>query len=146
MSAPSHHARDVPQRWVLALQRHAGGEYSAHPRRDGVGLKPPLRELHIWDGQRVPLLGGRSPRHARELADKFEVRFREITEAGRGRDWAYAGWYVEMLGVAERGDLPVSYADWYDTPDSRWLPTTAGCGSGLPMPPPGVVDGTEKQS
>lgn len=77
---------------------------------------------------------------ARDLADRFLARFPEIAEPGRGRDWAYAGWYVEMLGIAERGHLPVSYAEWYANPHPRWLPTTAGFDSGLPMPPGGEAD------
>ena len=74
---------------------------------------------------------------ARELASKFVERFPDIAGLGRGPDWAYAGWYVEMLGHADRGALPVAYDDWYDAPDPRWLPTTEGVASGLPMPPGG---------
>jgi hypothetical protein len=77
---------------------------------------------------------------ARELADKFIQRFSEVAAAGRGRDWEYTGWYVEMLGTAEEGHLPLSYADWYDEPNPRWLPTTSGFESGVPMPPPGEAD------
>ncbi len=76
---------------------------------------------------------------ARELADKFLVRFPEICSAGRGADWEYAGWYVEMLGFAENGDLPVGYADWYEDQPPRWLATTT-LRQGLPMPPPGEAD------
>ena len=54
---------------------------------------------------------------ARELAKKFKERSPEITELGRGRDWEYAGWYVEMLGVAEQGFLPVAYGDYYGESD-----------------------------
>ncbi len=50
---------------------------------------------------------------ARQLAVKFIERFPEIVQKGSGRDWEYVGWYVEMLGFAERGHLPVAYADWY---------------------------------
>lgn len=49
---------------------------------------------------------------ARDLATMFGERFPDLLGAGHGRDWTYAGWYVEMLGHAERGDLPVAYADW----------------------------------
>ena len=77
---------------------------------------------------------------ARDLAERFSERFPDIVSAGQGRDWAYAGWFVEMLGHAERGHLPVSYADWYEEPDPRWLPTTKGFDSGLPMPPPGEAE------
>ena len=74
---------------------------------------------------------------ARDLVTRFLERFPDIAGLSRGPDWAYAGWYVEMLGHAERGSLPVAYADWYDEPDPRWLPTTEGFQSGLPMPPGG---------
>jgi len=74
---------------------------------------------------------------ARQLAAKFLERFPEISEKGKGEDWTYAGWYVQMLGIAERGALPVAIADWYSEPDPRWLPTTEGFESGLPMPPVG---------
>jgi len=74
---------------------------------------------------------------ARELAQKFLVRFAEIAQLGQGEDWLYAGWYVQMLGIAEIGSLPVAYADWYSEPDFRWLPTTEGFESGLPIPPGG---------
>ena len=72
---------------------------------------------------------------ARKLASKFLDRFPSIAQLGQGVDWAYAGWYVQMLGLAERGALPVAYSDWCGEPDPRWLPTTSGLNSGLPMPP-----------
>lgn len=69
------------------------------------------------------------------LADKFEQRFPEILENATGADPEYVAWYVTMLELARQGSLPIAYADWYDDPDPRWLPTTAGFESGLPMPP-----------
>lgn len=80
---------------------------------------------------------------ARQLAAKFVERFAAIAHAGRGRDWAYAGWYTEMLGFAERGELPIAYADWLSAPDPRSLPTSPGFESGLPMPPPGEAEPRE---
>lgn len=76
-----------------------------------------------------------------ELAHKFLNRFHEIAEPARGADWAYAGWYVEMLGRAQAGELPIAYAEFDADPDPRWLPTTKGVDSGLPMPPPGEMVG-----
>ncbi len=82
---------------------------------------------------------------ARELATKFVERFPGISEKGLGRDWAYAGWYSEMMGLAERGCLPVAYADWYpgEEPEEGWLELTCGEGAvpelrraRLPVPPP----------
>jgi hypothetical protein len=49
---------------------------------------------------------------ARELADTFIERFPQVCADSRGADWAYAGWFVELLGIAERGWFPIVYADW----------------------------------
>ena len=80
---------------------------------------------------------------ARELAAKFIERFPEIARDALGQDWNYVGWYVQMLGLAERGDFPIAYSNWYGELDPRWLPTTEGSFHGLPtesllpMPPGG---------
>lgn len=81
----------------------------------------------------------------RQLARKFVDRFPDLANKGLGPDWAYAGWYVEMLGLAERGCFPIEYSDWdHEEPDDRWLPTTCDSNAPanlqdarLPMPPPG---------
>ena len=82
---------------------------------------------------------------ARRLASKFVERFPDITAKGLGRDWAYAGWYAEMLGLAERGCLPIAYADWYPGEhDERSLQLHCSPDAPpelrdvrLPLPPPG---------
>jgi len=61
---------------------------------------------------------------ARELAKKCLERFPDFVERGRGRDWEYVGWYCDMLGVAERGALPVAFADMWGAEDHRQMPTT----------------------
>ena len=77
----------------------------------------------------------------RQLADRFVDRFPAIARLGHGRDWPYAGWYVEMLGHAEHGAFPVAYADWYTSPSFDCLPTTERTeNSGLPMPPGGEAE------
>lgn len=44
-----------------------------------------------------------------EIADRILTAFPDPRVAGRGQDWAYAGWYVEMLGLAQRHrEFPVS--------------------------------------
>lgn len=43
--------------------------------------------------------------NARQLAEKFVDRFPAIADRGRGRDWAYAGWLAELVGLLEGGDL-----------------------------------------
>lgn len=75
----------------------------------------------------------------KQLAAKFSQRFPEIVNSSRGDDWSYAGWYVRMLGCAERGMFPVAYSDWGEEPDPRFLPLL-GCESDLPMPPPGDAE------
>ncbi len=76
---------------------------------------------------------------ARGLAEKFVARFPEIAAAGVGQDWVYAGWYVEMLGVAEAGALPIAFADWYEPQVPGRLRTTDAARD-LPLPPPGEAD------
>ncbi len=95
-------------------------------------------------GQGNAYFGWEDARHdtARQLALKFVERFPEIARKGQGTDRPYADWYVQMLGFAERGIFPVAYADWMGTePDPRWLPTTKGFQSGLPMPLGGEAEG-----
>ena len=62
---------------------------------------------------------------ARDLAELFLERFPEVCARGYGRDWLCAGWYVEMLGVAERGGSPVAYDDLGDGAND-YLATTRG--------------------
>lgn len=46
---------------------------------------------------------------ARELADEFErASFSDWLEAARIDDFAYAGWFLKMLGLAERGYFPAA--------------------------------------
>lgn len=52
---------------------------------------------------------------ARALAARFLREFPVLAQAGCGRDWPYAGWLTEVLGVVERGhtrDYPIFYADF----------------------------------
>lgn len=51
-------------------------------------------------------------KNARQLAQLFVERFPSLCERGFGVDTLYAGWFVQMLGAAERGRLPVFYADY----------------------------------
>ena len=81
---------------------------------------------------------------APELASRFTESFPSIVRAARGSDWNYAGWYVEVLGRAELGELPVAMADWPEFPDHPcFLPTTKGIESTLPMPPGGEAEDQE---
>ena len=92
---------------------------------------------HYTSGQENQYFGWRDAQYDTvvKLADRFSQRFPEIVEASRGDDWSYSGWYVRMLGYAERGQFPIAYADW-ELDDSRFLPLLGG-ESDLPLPPPG---------
>lgn len=59
---------------------------------------------------------------ARELARMFIKRFPELAASGSGRDRAYAGWFVDMLGHAENGRLPVFFADYALEPKPEEMP------------------------
>jgi len=56
---------------------------------------------------------------ARDLAKKFVARFPQVIKRGLGRDWAYAGWLLELIGFLEGGDwLPVTqWDDMQDAPE-----------------------------
>jgi len=76
------------------------------------------------------------------LANKFIQRFPQIAETGRGSDWLYAGWYVEMLHLTYPNHFPYAIADWETLAD--YLPTFSVGGSGevrVPSPPPGRAPG-----
>lgn len=88
---------------------------------------------------------------ARQLADTFVERFPAVIEASEGRDWLYAGWFVEVLGLAERGFFPYFYADY--GPDEtngvqfrRVNEPRANLGPepSLPLPPPGEGKGVDE--
>lgn len=57
---------------------------------------------------------------ARQLAEKFILRFPEVASSGYGRDWAYAGWLAELMGVLERHEaLPFVIEEYYPTPPEQ---------------------------
>lgn len=65
-------------------------------------------------GQDNEYFGWKDARHddARTLATKFVQRFPKLAKEGEGLDWRYAGWLTWILGNAERGDVPVFFADF----------------------------------
>jgi hypothetical protein len=48
---------------------------------------------------------------ARSLADKFLGRFTKLASHGEGWSYTYAGWYQRLLGLADRGWMPVVLSD-----------------------------------
>lgn len=88
---------------------------------------------------------------ARQLADRFIVRFPKICTLTRGRDWAYAGWTNELLGVLERDSaLPFIAAPFCDTAPGKLdhLPLQRTCGrhSVFELPPPGALPTPETRN
>lgn len=69
-----------------------------------------------------------------EIADRVLAAFPDPQLAGRGRDWAYAGWYVEMLGLARRNHgLPVGDEPSIVDGRRQWQ---VGANSPIDEPPP----------
>jgi len=82
--------------------------------------------------------------NARQLAEKFIQRFPDVCERSVGRDWLYAGWLSELLGVLERlNALPIAAAE-YLVPgpmEARFVTLRSYGGNGadteFALPPPG---------
>lgn len=69
---------------------------------------------------------------ALEMAQQFLLQFPELARAGKGDDWAYAGWLTRLLGEVRQGKLPYFLADW-DIDLSRGIPMHDG--EPFPLPP-----------
>jgi hypothetical protein len=124
--------------WRCAVT-HAGNTLKVH----GAMFRDHERDCaHYTTGQDNEYFGWADARDdtVQQLAARFRERFPEIARLGHGRDWPYAGWYVEMLGFAERGAFPIAYADWLGAPDAGRLPTTGPESDRMPMPPGGEAE------
>jgi hypothetical protein len=90
---------------------------------------------HYTSGQGSEYFGWPDATHdtVQQLAERFSERYSEIVRFSFGDDWSYAGWYVRMLGYAERGLFPIAYVEWNDPPNPDYLPLL-GAESDLPMP------------
>lgn len=74
-----------------------------------------------------------------KMANLFIKHFPRIVEVGKGSDWLYVGWYVEMLHLTYPDRLPVAYGEYFSYTDS--LPVIGGKGSvTIPLPPPGLAE------
>jgi hypothetical protein len=86
---------------------------------------------------------------ARLLADKLLERFKVLAACGKGWDYAYAGWYQRLLGLAEEGWLPVVISDYNpvsfdripldDMRPAEWRRSNEEPPV-LPLPPSGALD------
>ena len=85
---------------------------------------------------------GRTQATARDLADTFLKRLYPLAASGYGEDWVYAGWYVQMLGLAEQGFFPVAFDDTGADAEPGTIRVVHWSGQEtpprpLPAPPPG---------
>lgn len=81
---------------------------------------------HPFEWQNVKSLS------ALEMAQQFLHQFPELARAGKGDDWAYAGWLTKLLGEVRQGKLPYFLADW-DIDLSSGIPMHGG--EPFPLPP-----------
>lgn len=72
-----------------------------------------------------------------KLANIFIERFPKIAEAGKGSDWLYAGWYLEMLHLTYPDAFPVAYDDYWRSTDHLKL-INGRKDIKIPIPPPGL--------
>lgn len=89
---------------------------------------------------------------ARELAAKMVLRFPDLMHACQGRDWAYVGWFAELMGWVESGRLPyvnpIEPKSWLSTKPLTLTTTPFLIATGpdpvssrCPLPPPGGNSG-----
>ncbi|MBB3321753.1 ADP-ribosylglycohydrolase family protein [Atlantibacter sp. RC6] len=100
-------------------QPHGGNEREIARYTSGSGWQP-------FEWQDVKSLS------ALEMAQQFLRQFPELARAGKGDDWAYAGWFTKLLGEVRQGKLPYFWADW-DIDLSRGVPMHDG--APFPLPP-----------
>ena len=72
--------------------------------------------------------------NSRQLAKKFMLRYEELCTKASFRDWEYAGWYQELIGTIESGNLlpsilgpsgygeDIHYIEKYDANFPKFLP------------------------
>jgi hypothetical protein len=100
----------------------------------------------------APLSSSKQDPRARALAEKFVQRFPRVAAECEGRDWAYAGWLLELTGLLERkpSRLPFVLAEYFEpNPLSMTaLPLRVygdlvgdddGRDLSFPLPPPGYA-------
>jgi hypothetical protein len=86
--------------------------------------------------------------NARSLAEKLLDRFQMLAPRGQGWNYAYAGWYQRLLGLAEQGWLPFVISDYtsisferiplHDVRPAEWRTSKEEAPS-LPLPPSGKL-------
>lgn len=116
-----------PLAWRLAI-----GPRDVFSPKNGAVLKENFWDVPIYtsaDGANYFGWKDAAGDNARQLAEKFIERFPAIAERGKGRDWAYAGWLAELVGLLEGGDyLPIM--EWENSygraVDLKFVPIWSG--------------------
>jgi hypothetical protein len=117
---------------------------------DNSELQPTSMIARYTSGDDNHYFGWDDAKHddARSLAHKFLDRFGMLVRDSAGWSYAYAGWYQRLLGLAERGWLPVVLSDYNavtykqiplnDCRPTEWQSSNEKKPS-LPLPPAGKL-------
>jgi hypothetical protein len=146
-------ARIMPYEYPIAFRIHVGPAANFSPR-NGAYTALEHHETTYTSGAERKYFGWTDAGQddARELAKKFVQRFPRVAAECEGRDWAYAGWLLELSGLLERkpSRLPFILADYFE-PEPLELKTLplrvygdlVGDDDGreldFPLPPPGYA-------
>jgi hypothetical protein len=144
-------ARFMPYEYPIAFRIHVGaasrfsvenGAYTAEEDHETTYSSASSTSYFGWTDA--------DQDSARELAEKFVQRFPRVAAECEGRDWAYAGWLLELTGLLERrpSRLPFTLAEHFEPgPLSlKALPLRVygdlvgdddGGDLSFPLPPPG---------
>ena len=129
------------QHWHLAITP-ASNVMSSR----GAKMVDIARAVYYSTAQKDNLFGWRSPqnRSPEALADRFVKNWPVVCAEGEGRDWAYVGWFAEMVRHAHQGMLPASFENWGNGPapqGAAWLASATTIADTahrlLPRPPGG---------
>lgn len=100
--------RAIPQEAPNGMHWRCHVTFAANVEPDGISLKDfdiHNRGLvaHYSTGQGTEYFGWKDAGQmtARELAVLFLDRYPDIAQNGQGRDWLYAGWLTDFLGMME---------------------------------------------
>lgn len=63
--------------------------------------------------------------NARELSEFIKRRFPRLLQSCKGQNFAYAGWFVYLLGEAENEKLPVFFQEYNDAEKGQILSTVS---------------------
>ena len=106
--------------------------------------------VYYSTAQKGDLFGWRNlkDRSREALADRFIKTWPEVCAKAKGRDWAYVGWFAEMLRFAHDGLLPASFENWGNGPGPQgaaaWLASATTFAvtthHRLPRPPGGEYE------